>query len=67
MLTRLRRIRLSRGLKACELARLADVHPSTLSVTENRRFVPTPATRSRIAAALEVDERRLFGVNGLAL
>jgi transcriptional regulator with XRE-family HTH domain len=67
MLTRLRRVRLSKGLKACELARAAGVHASTLSLTENKRFAPTLATRSRIAAALEVDERRLFSANGFAL
>jgi transcriptional regulator with XRE-family HTH domain len=67
MLTRLRRIRLSKGFKACELARVAGVHASTLSLVENKRFAPTSAVRSRVAAALGVDERRLFGGNGFAL
>jgi transcriptional regulator with XRE-family HTH domain len=67
MLTRVRRVRLSKGLKACELARIADVHASTLSLVENKRFAPTPAVRSRIAAALGVDEGRLFRMDGLAV
>jgi transcriptional regulator with XRE-family HTH domain len=67
MLTRIRRIRLSKGLKACELARVAGIHASTLSLMENKRFAPTPTVRSRIATVLGVDERRLFSGNGFAL
>jgi transcriptional regulator with XRE-family HTH domain len=67
MLTRLRKIRLLKGFKACELARIACIHASTLSLMENKRFAPTPAVRSRVAAALGVDEQRLFSGNGFAL
>ena len=51
----LRAWRAERLLSLRELARLADVAPSTIYLTEAGRTAPQPAVMRRIAAALGVD------------
>ena len=51
----LRELRAERLLSIRELARLADVAPSTIYLTEAGRTVPRPSVMRRIAAALGVD------------
>jgi transcriptional regulator with XRE-family HTH domain len=64
----LQRLRRQKGLKAITLAKSVGINPCTLSGVENKRLVANPATRSRIAVALDVDEKRLFSaVTGLAV
>ena len=51
----LRDLRAERLLSIRELARLADVAPSTIYLTEAGRTTPHASVMRRIAAALEVD------------
>jgi len=51
----LRDLRAERLLSIRELARLADVAPSTIYLTEAGRTIPHPSVMRRIAAALGVD------------
>ena len=51
----LRDLRAERLLSIRELARLADVAPSTIYLTESGRTAPRPSVMRRIAAALGVD------------
>ncbi len=55
----LRELRVERLLDIGELARLADVAPSTVSLAEAGRTTPRPAAMLRIAAALGVDPRQV--------
>ncbi len=51
----LRELRVERLLSIRELARLANVAPSTVYLIESGRSTPHPATMRRLAAALSVD------------
>ena len=51
----LRDWRAERLLSIRELARLADIAPSTVYLTETGRTMPHPSVMRRIAAVLEVD------------
>ena len=53
--TPLRELRAERLLSIRDLARLADVAPSTVYLTEAGRTTPQPAVMRRIAAALGID------------
>ncbi len=55
----LRELRADRLLSIRDLARLADVAPSTIYLTESGRTVPRPSVMRRIAAALGVDPRHV--------
>jgi transcriptional regulator with XRE-family HTH domain len=50
----LRQLRAERLLSIRELARLADVAPSTVFLVEAGRVTPRPGTARRLAAALDV-------------
>jgi transcriptional regulator with XRE-family HTH domain len=54
-MTTLRAARAERLLSIRDLARAADVAPSTIFLTESGRTVPRPSVVRRIAAALEVE------------
>lgn len=58
---RLRKLRLSHGLSARELASRAGVSPSYLSRLENGRFSPTISTLTRVVQAMGETVGRLFG------
>ena len=55
----LRDLRAERLLSIRELARLADVAPSTIYLTEAGRTTPHASVMRRIAAALEVDAHEI--------
>ena len=55
----LRELRAERVLSIRELARLADVAPSTIYLTEAGRTTPHPSVMRRIAAALGVDAHEI--------
>jgi transcriptional regulator with XRE-family HTH domain len=58
---RLTLVRVVRGLTQRELERRAGVPAKTVSHFESRRRVPDPATRARLALALDTDVETLFG------
>lgn len=45
--------RRARGWSQAELARRAEMHPTTVCQIENRRTVPYPVQLAKLAAALE--------------
>ncbi len=55
----LRALRAERLLTMRDLARLADVAPSTIYLTETGRTTPHPSVMRRIAAALGVDAHQI--------
>ena len=55
----LRRWRAERVLSVRELARLADVAPSTVYLIETGKTTPQPAVMRRMAAALGVEARHV--------
>ncbi len=55
----LREWRAERLLSMRELARLADVAPSTIYLIEAARTTPQPAVMRRIAAALAIDPKQV--------
>jgi transcriptional regulator with XRE-family HTH domain len=63
-LNRLRALRLERGLSQTELARRTGIGRPGLWRIETGRARPTKASRSLIAAALELDEARIFPEQG---
>lgn len=58
--TRLKRERLSRGIRQRELAALLGIAPPTLSVVENGHRPPWPKLRRDAARLLGLDEAELF-------
>ncbi len=58
--TRLRELRLRRGLALYGLGALADVSPSAICAAERWGYRPGPESRRRIAYALGVSEQDLW-------
>ena len=59
-------IRKEKGLSQSALARLAELHPATISQIEHGRLKPYPSQMAKIAKALgwEGDAAELFGDDG---
>lgn len=49
----LKKERLSKGYSAAQIARMADMHPSTVSQIETGRLVPYLAQQEKLAAVLK--------------
>jgi len=49
---KMKQIRADKGISAAKLARIAEMHPSSISQIETHRLDPYPAQRTKIAAAL---------------
>lgn len=56
----LREIRESRNLSQFQLAKLADVTPSDISRIENNKIFAYPGWRTRLAKALETEEKEIW-------
>ena len=63
-LSRLKLVRMHRGLTSGDLARKANVGVAVLSRIENDRVEPRQTTKQKLAGALGVDESWLFGKGG---
>jgi transcriptional regulator with XRE-family HTH domain len=61
MVTPLRFYRLSKNIKALELARKADISPSLVSKIENGFTCGSKETRMKISKVLDIPEKNLFG------
>jgi DNA-binding XRE family transcriptional regulator len=57
---RLKQLRRARGLAQYGLATLAQTSPSTIVAIERWGYVPSPAVRQRLAAALGVEVRDIW-------
>jgi DNA-binding XRE family transcriptional regulator len=57
---RLKHLRLARGLAQYGLATIAQTSPSTIVAAERWGYVPSPAVRQRLAAALGVAVRDIW-------
>jgi predicted transcriptional regulator len=60
----LRQIRFNKRLTQFELAILAEVHQSRISLIENCWIEPRPDEKKRLAKALNVSPEDLWGSNG---
>jgi|GEM_PF-5332543 len=62
MITLLRFYRLSKGLKAVELAEKVSISPSLLSKIETGKCSGSKSTQAKIAKALRMKKEILFGL-----
>lgn len=60
MLSQLQMLRLSKGLKAVDVASKAGISPSLLSKIERGHIRPADRTKKRLAKALRVGVKTLF-------
>jgi transcriptional regulator with XRE-family HTH domain len=60
MLSRLKYIRLDKGLSQLQLGILAEVHPCRISLAERKLEILTPEEQKRISKVLETEEEWLF-------
>lgn len=58
-MNQIKRIRLERRIKACELAKKAKIDPSYVCLIENGR-IPSKKVRSRIASTLKLPIKDLW-------
>ncbi len=65
--TKLRLLRVSKGLRLKDLGGIVSLQPSALSLVERRRGVATKPKRRLLAEALGVEEDALFDDSGFAL
>ena len=61
MTNKIKSVRESKGITQLELARITRIAPTNLSSIETGKQYAYPGWRKRIAAALEVSEKELFG------
>ena len=57
----LKKVRKEKGLSQLKLAFITGIAPSEISRIENGWLYPYPGWRKRLAEALKVSERELFG------
>jgi transcriptional regulator with XRE-family HTH domain len=60
-MNRLRDFRVSAGLNQYELANVAKVHQSRISLIENFYVTPTPSESERLGMALRCQPEEIFG------
>ena len=66
-MTRIRELRLSRGLRVIDLSFETRVHPSQLSCIERRKLAPSVRVREILCAFLCVPENEAFDGDGLTV
>ena len=66
-MTRLRELRIERGLRILDVTCALRIHPSTLSSVECGRLAVPAQAKGVLSSFFGVDEGELFGENGIAV
>ena len=66
-MTKLKLFRLERDLKAKEIARDLDIHPSTISTVEARKAKASDRVRLKLSSFFGVPEQELFSGDRFAV